>query len=142
MNCFAIAISLGLQHGVPLEKFVETFVFRKFEPMGAVTGNDRIKFASSIIDYIFRELAVSYLGRDDLAQVPPMALATDPAEESQDPQGAEDPLQLQLAEARHLPESDQKLYENDPCQECGQLMMVRSGTCLKCMNCGATWGCS
>ncbi|MDA0365293.1 MAG: vitamin B12-dependent ribonucleotide reductase [Chloroflexi bacterium] len=61
MNCFAIAISLGLQHGVPLEKFVETFVFRKFEPMGPVTGNERIKFSTSIIDYIFRELAVTYL---------------------------------------------------------------------------------
>ena len=80
MNCFAIAISLGLQHGVPLEKFVETFVFRKFEPMGTVTGNERIKFSSSIIDYIFRELAVTYLGRDELAQVPPVTLVTDMAE--------------------------------------------------------------
>ncbi|MCP4868487.1 MAG: vitamin B12-dependent ribonucleotide reductase [Proteobacteria bacterium] len=69
MNSFAIAVSVGLQHGVPLEKFVDLFVFSRFEPSGLVTGNDRIKMATSVIDYIFRELAVSYLGRDELAQV-------------------------------------------------------------------------
>jgi len=69
MNCFAIAISLGLQHGVPLEEFVEAFVFTRFEPNGPVKLNDRIKMSTSIIDYIFRELAVTYLDRYDLAQV-------------------------------------------------------------------------
>ena len=69
MNCFAIAVSMGLQYGVPLEKFVDTFVFTKFEPSGPVMNHDRIKFSSSIIDYIFRELAVTYLDRDDLAHV-------------------------------------------------------------------------
>jgi ribonucleoside-diphosphate reductase alpha chain len=69
MNCFAIAISLGLQHGVPLEEFVEAFVFTRFEPNGPVKLNDRIKMSTSIIDYIFRELAITYLGRTDLAQV-------------------------------------------------------------------------
>ncbi|MGQ9816064.1 MAG: TSCPD domain-containing protein, partial [Candidatus Roseilinea sp.] len=67
LNCFAIAISLGLQYGVPLEEFVDSFVFTKFEPSGPVTGNDHIRFASSVIDYIFRELAITYLGRTDLA---------------------------------------------------------------------------
>jgi ribonucleoside-diphosphate reductase alpha chain len=67
LNCFAIAISLGLQHGVPLEEFVDAFVFTRFEPSGLVTGNSKIKMSTSIIDYIFRELAVSYLGRNDLA---------------------------------------------------------------------------
>ena len=71
MNNFAIAISLGLQYGVPLEEFVEAFVFTKFEPAGLVLGNDSIKNATSVLDYIFRELAVSYLGRHDLAHVPP-----------------------------------------------------------------------
>ncbi|TLX16546.1 vitamin B12-dependent ribonucleotide reductase [Rhizobium sp. MHM7A] len=71
MNNFAMAISLGLQHGVPLEEFVEAFTFTKFEPGGLVIGNDVIKNATSIIDYIFRELAVSYLDRDDLAHVKP-----------------------------------------------------------------------
>jgi len=67
MNNFAIAISIGLQYGVPLEEFVEAFVFTRFEPSGPVTGNDSIKFANSILDYIFRELGISYLGWDDLA---------------------------------------------------------------------------
>jgi ribonucleoside-diphosphate reductase alpha chain len=71
MNNFAIAISLGLQHGVPLEEFVEAFTFTRFEPNGPVIGHDHIKMATSILDYIFRELAVSYLGRYDLAHVQP-----------------------------------------------------------------------
>ncbi|HPN06847.1 MAG TPA: TSCPD domain-containing protein [Hyphomonadaceae bacterium] len=69
MNNFAIAVSIGLQYGVPLEEFVDAFVFTRFEPAGEVTGNDSIRKATSILDYIFRELAVSYLGRDDLAEV-------------------------------------------------------------------------
>jgi hypothetical protein len=69
MNNFAIAISLGLQYGVPLEEYVEAFTFTRFEPAGIVQGNDAIKNATSILDYIFRELAVSYLGRHDLAHV-------------------------------------------------------------------------
>ncbi len=71
MNNFAIAISIGLQYGVPLEEFVDAYVFTRFDPAGPVTGNDRVKHATSILDYIFRELAVSYLGRDDLAHVDP-----------------------------------------------------------------------
>jgi ribonucleoside-diphosphate reductase alpha chain len=71
MNNFAIAISLGLQYGVPLEEYVEAFTFTRFEPAGMVLGNDRIKNATSILDYIFRELAVSYLDREDLAHVNP-----------------------------------------------------------------------
>jgi len=69
MNCFAIAVSLGLQYGVPLEEYVDAFVFTRFEPSGMVGGHDRIKMATSVIDYIFRELAITYLDRDDLAQV-------------------------------------------------------------------------
>jgi ribonucleoside-diphosphate reductase alpha chain len=69
MNNFAIAISIGLQYGVPLEEFVDAFVYTRFEPAGEVTGNDRITRATSILDYIFRELAVSYLGREDLAEL-------------------------------------------------------------------------
>ena len=68
-NCFAIAVSLGLQHGVPLEEFVDAFLFTRFEPNGIVQGNPHIKMTTSIIDYIFRELAITYLGRHDLAHV-------------------------------------------------------------------------
>ena len=70
MNNFAIAISLGLQYGVPLDEFVDAFIETKFEPSGEVIGNDRILNATSILDYIFRELAISYLGREDLAHTP------------------------------------------------------------------------
>ncbi len=77
MNNFAIAISLGLQYGVPLEEYVEAFTFTRFEPAGPVQGNDTIKQATSILDYIFRELAVSYLGRNDLAHVDPADIGFD-----------------------------------------------------------------
>lgn len=77
MNCFAIAVSLGLQYGVPLEEFVEAFVFTRFEPNGMVMGNPHIKMSTSIIDYIFRELAITYLGRYDLAQVEPEDIRPD-----------------------------------------------------------------
>jgi ribonucleoside-diphosphate reductase alpha chain len=77
MNNFAIAISIGLQYGVPLEEFVEAYVFTRFEPAGPVTGNDRVKSATSILDYVFRELAISYLDRDDLSNADPEALNAD-----------------------------------------------------------------
>ena len=70
MNNFAIAISLGLQYGVPLDEFVDAFIETKFEPSGEIKGNDRILNATAILDYIFRELAISYLGREDLAHTP------------------------------------------------------------------------
>ena len=75
-NCFAIAISLGLQHGVPLEEFVDAFTFTKFEPSGMVNGSPHVKMTTSVIDFIFRELAVTYLGRDDLAHVPAEEILT------------------------------------------------------------------
>ena len=77
MNNFAVAVSLGLQYGVPLEKFVDAFVFTRFEPAGEVEGNEAIRSATSILDYVFRELGVSYLGRDDLANVDPQGLNAD-----------------------------------------------------------------
>ena len=77
MNNFAIAVSLGLQYGVPLEEFVDAYVFTRFDPSGPVQGNDQIKNATSILDYIFRELAISYLGRADLAHVHPEESAVD-----------------------------------------------------------------
>jgi ribonucleoside-diphosphate reductase alpha chain len=76
-NCFAIAVSLGLQHGVPLEEYVDAFLFTRFEPNGVVQGNPYIKMSTSIIDYIFRELAITYLGRHDLAHVMPEDLRAD-----------------------------------------------------------------
>ncbi len=77
MNNFAIAISLGLQYGVPLEEYVDAFIDTKFEPSGNVLGNDRILSASSILDYVFRELAISYLGKEELAHTPSIASTAD-----------------------------------------------------------------
>jgi ribonucleoside-diphosphate reductase alpha chain len=72
LSCFAIAVSKGLQYGVPLEEFVDTFTFQTFEPRGMVEGHPNIKMANSIIDYVFRALGVEYLHQDELAQVPPI----------------------------------------------------------------------
>ncbi len=77
MNNFAIAISLGLQYGVPLDEYVDAFIDTKFEPSGNVNGNDRILSASSILDYVFRELAISYLGKEELAHTPSIASTKD-----------------------------------------------------------------
>ena len=77
MNNFAIAISLGLQYGVPLDEYVDAFIDTKFEPSGNVDGNDRILSATSILDYVFRELAISYLGREELAHTPSIASSAD-----------------------------------------------------------------
>jgi ribonucleoside-diphosphate reductase alpha chain len=193
-NCFAIAISLGLQHGVPLEEFVDAFVFTRFEPNGVVQGNPHIKMATSIIDYIFRELAISYLGRQDLAHVEAEDLRGDAMHredldpDDPPPEGEEvlerviEPLPKTPAfmtprtgHLHPLPENGHghgngngnghnkggaapvamaetthervrlarlKGYEGDPCTECGQLTLVRSGACCKCDTCGATSGCS
>ena len=84
MNNFAIAISLGLQYGVPLEEYVDAFIDTKFEPSGNVLGNDRILSASSILDYVFRELAISYLGKEELAHTPSIASSRNISEETTD----------------------------------------------------------
>ena len=84
MNNFAIAISLGLQYGVPLDEFINAYVNTKFEPSGTVTGNDRILSASSILDYIFRELAISYQNREDLAHTPSIGSSDKPANKDEE----------------------------------------------------------
>ena len=84
MNNFAIAISLGLQYGVPLEEYVDAFIDTKFEPSGNVIGNDRILSASSILDYVFRELAISYLGKEELAHTPSIASTKNLNSDSED----------------------------------------------------------
>ncbi|TBW32345.1 vitamin B12-dependent ribonucleotide reductase [Siculibacillus lacustris] len=108
MNNFAIAISLGLQYGVPLEEYVEAFTFTRFEPAGMVLGNEAIKNATSILDYVFRELAVSYLGRHDLAHVKPedighTAMGSGVDEGSKPPQGPEASVSRGLVRGK-LPE--------------------------------------
>ncbi len=171
MNCFAIAVSLGLQYGVPLEEYVDAFVFTRFEPSGMVGGHDRIKMATSVIDYVFRELAITYLDRDDLAQVSLEDLRHDavgtgseqhklPPDESDvaevhqiavgqtDSGSITDPPPIATGRASvskdHAAAQQARYmgYEGDPCPECGALTLVRNGTCLKCDSCGGTTGCS
>ena len=89
MNNFAIAISLGLQYGVPLEEYVSAYVETKFEPSGKVHGNDRILSATSILDYIFRELAISYLNREDLAHTPSIGSNVDKSKDTEIEEGDE-----------------------------------------------------
>ncbi len=175
-NCFAIAVSLGLQHGVPLDEFVDAFLFTRFEPNGPVTGNPHIKMTTSIIDYIFRELAITYLDRHDLAHVSPEDVRGDAMHKHDDDDepeyDGEEMVQERMIEPKPIPKafmtprSDHvkpqpengngrngvgteqvrlarlKGYEGDPCSECGQLTLVRSGACCKCDTCGATSGCS
>src|SRR6056297_2261491 len=100
MNNFAIAVSVGLQYGVPLEEFVDAFTFTKFEPAGMVQGNDSIKNATSVVDYVFRELAVSYLGRADLAHAEPEDLMPDSLGEGEEESALP-------AEWKHRREGDQ-----------------------------------
>jgi ribonucleoside-diphosphate reductase alpha chain len=148
MNNFAIAVSIGLQYGVPLEEFVDAFVFTRFEPAGEVEGNEAIRSATSILDYVFRELGVSYLGRDDLASVDPRALNADglgggKADEVE-PQAiarllskgfsrgaAPDNLVfLPISKAASPPRGA------DVCPACGDLSLVRKGQSLICQTCG------
>jgi ribonucleoside-diphosphate reductase alpha chain len=230
MNNFAIAISIGLQYGVPLEEFVDAFTFVRFEPSGMVEGNDAIKMSTSILDYVFRELAISYLGRTDLAHAEPEDLMPDSvgrgrADDSRNDRPAQPMREIGFEEIRRVAsagyvrnflvfqggangrggeastqaaatarvgaaetasagangssslsagltqvvnggdspqavvvaaavvaEVDHRLdqirearlkgYEGDACSECGNFTLVRNGTCLKCVTCGSTSGCS
>lgn len=128
-HCFAMAVSIGLQHGVPLETFVDLFTFTRFEPSGLVEGHDSLKMCTSLIDYIFRDLAIRYLGREDLAHIKSSKLApTDPEEAS--------------TESVSMPPASAELQsDSPPCPSCGN-MMTRSGTCYVCCTCGSTSGCS
>jgi ribonucleoside-diphosphate reductase alpha chain len=181
LNSFAIAVSLGLQYGVPLEEYVDAFVFTRFEPNGIVQGHDNIKITTSVLDFIFRDLALAYLKRTDLVQVKPddlIATTTNGTRqleeaggngtgepEGQAPEqaaggnggsGESEPQPVpvgavsnEAADATVLDSAAEALdmarmqgYEGDPCPVCGHFTMVRNGTCLKCLTCGSTTGCS
>jgi len=151
MNNFAIAISIGLQYGVPLEQFVDAFVFTRFEPAGEVDGNEAIRSATSILDYVFRELGVSYLGRDDLANVDPQALNADGLgqgiADGADPQAAARLISKGFSRGAapdnlvFLPVTSKAgggpLGRGaDVCPACGDLALVRKGQSLICQTCG------
>jgi ribonucleoside-diphosphate reductase alpha chain len=135
LNCFAISISLGLQYGVPLEQFVEKFVYTRFEPAGFV-DHPHLKQATSILDYIFRLLAFEYLGKTDLVHVKPeqLNLPITPSAVSSSAATAlkADALDAQLSAVT----SDSPL-----CSDCGHVT-IRNGSCYRCLNCGSSMGCS
>ena len=149
MNNFAISVSIGLQYGVPLEEFVDAFVFTRFEPAGEVEGNEAIRSATSILDYVFRELGVSYLGRDDLASVDPQALNADglgggKADEL-DPQAVARFISKGFSRGAtpdnlvFLPlagKTASAARSADVCPACGDLALVRKGQSLICQTCG------
>ncbi len=164
MNCFAMAVSVGLQYGVPLETYVDQFTFTRFEPHGPVQGHPNIKFATSIVDYLFRVLGVEYLKRYDFAQVQP---------EPEESPAIDDPTSNRLAEkvqtvpppppvpgelaalpAASAKESrpslehgalgaqlEEMMGDAPVCDGCGHIT-VRNGACYKCLNCGNSMGCS
>lgn len=168
MNCFSIAISLGLQYGVPLEEFVDAFTFTRFEPNGVVIGHDNLKMSTSVIDYVFRDLAMNYLDRYDLVHVTPQDL--NPGSVESETREEEDEIAMSIqkdvmhadgnvstvkeqvyskstnanmqSQQLKLQEARFKGYEGETCMSCGSLTLVRNGSCLKCDTCGETTGCS
>jgi ribonucleoside-diphosphate reductase alpha chain len=169
MNCFAMSVSIGLQYGVPLETFVEQFTFTRFEPQGLVEGHPNIKFATSIVDYLFRVLGVEYLHRYDFAQVPPtiaeepgshvgslteghdqvVSDATFPAQgRSLPPYEADEPHDTLRPGPSHegmtssLDAQLEEMMGDAPVCDCCGHITVRNGACYKCLNCGNSMGCS
>ena len=162
VNMFAIAVSKGLQYGVPLDEFVDTFTFTRFEPQGIVEGHPNIKLATSVIDFVFRVLGMEYLGRTDFVQIKPI---DDGNEHEQAPQHSEAGVHLAAArptepssvadkppvvpqpalEIRPRDAMDEQLSQlmgDAPiCDQCGHIT-VRNGSCYKCLNCGNSIGCS
>jgi ribonucleoside-diphosphate reductase alpha chain len=165
LNMFAISVSMGLQYGVPLEKYVENFTFTRFEPAG-MTDHPNVKICTSIIDFVFRVLGMEYLGRTDFVQVPPQGiqknrfenmarLAESSAQEAMDLSVSTSPaytetdvdLQATLPILANEPTDamDAALHTMDgdapACPTCGHIT-VRNGACYKCLNCGDSLGCS
>ena len=160
MNNFAIAVSIGLQYGVPLEEFVEAFTFTKFEPSGEVKGNAEIKFSTSILDYIFKELAISYLGRDDFSNQEKNQ-TTELLPHSKDSKDQNKEAEIVLKKFTSKGYIRKKIYdsnltlitnetnskrelqnfkdtynfEGDPCLKCGNFTMYKKDTQFMCLTC-------
>ncbi len=154
MNSFAIAVSMGLQHGVSLAEYVDQFTFTRFEPQGSVVGHANVKFATSIIDYVFRVLGVEYLKRYDLAHVPPTDEEQAEGEHAQVqptpaalPGSAYNPTLTEYesnggSNGNALDKQLSKMMGDAPmCSVCGHIT-VRNGACYRCLNCGNSMGCS
>src|SRR5690606_124118 len=152
MNCFAIAVSIGLQYGVPLEEYYDKFTFSRFEPSGMVEGHDNIKSSTSVVDYIFRLLGFEYLNRHEQLHIKPK-LNDEMSTVESSVNLAQNEIQPSLvseekktstgsvtsvSKAKNLPPS---MGDAPACKSCGNIT-VRSGTCYTCLTCGTTSGCS
>jgi ribonucleoside-diphosphate reductase alpha chain len=149
MNNFAIAVSIGLQYGVPLDEFVDAFVFTRFEPSGAVTGNDQVRSATSVLDYVFRELGISYLDRGDLATIDPGEMDRDGLASPPEPQpvaryiskgfsrGAAPDNLVFLPPARAPARPAPGAAIADVCPDCGDLALSGEGRERACSSCGS-----
>ncbi len=141
LNCFAVAVSLGLQYGVPLEKFVDKFIFTRFEPSG-FTDHPNVRNATSVLDFIFRILAMDYLGRTDIIQVP-----TEKTDDTSYNVAKEVEESVKINREHHQSSTgiDDYLTKIDsdapPCDKCGHIT-IRNGACYRCLNCGNSMGCS
>lgn len=159
MNCFSIAVSIGLQYGVPLDEYVSKFTFARFEPSGMVEGHPNIKNSTSIIDYIFRLLGFEYLDRTDLVHIKPTKEEAQAKVEAKQNKMSDTPKPTvsvtsaptvkpvsaaQPATAASFSAQQPKATSGDalPCTNCGSLALIRNGTCHLCTNCGTTTGCS
>lgn len=172
LNCFAIAVSIGLQYGVPVEEYVEKFTFTRFEPSGMVEGHDNIKSSTSIVDYIFRLVGFEYLGRTDLVQVaskngeeakdaPNANIGGQISEKPQNSEAAstenpkqESPSYQAQTQNSEGPANEEGVSISQSNQQLSNMMgdappcdvcghvTIRSGTCYKCLNCGNSMGCS
>jgi ribonucleoside-diphosphate reductase alpha chain len=156
LGCFAIAVSKGLQYGVPLEEFVDTFTFQTFEPRGMVEGHENIKMSNSIIDYVFRALGLEYLDRTDIVQVPPkekVVQETAPVAKTETaPVAKTETAPVAKTETAPLEQAENSVAtvqevlgdmmgDAPACNECGHIT-IRNGSCYKCLNCGNSLGCS
>jgi ribonucleoside-diphosphate reductase alpha chain len=146
INCFAIAVSKGLQYGVPLEEFVDTFTYTRFEPAGVVEGHPNIKMATSLLDYIFRVLGYEYLGRDDLVQIKDEKAkiekpVTIDSGQATLPISATKTSAVQEAISKRK-DAIKQGFTGDQCPGCGSIKMKRNGNCMLCLDCGETTGCS
>lgn len=154
LNNFAIAVSIGLQYGVPLSEFIEAFVHTKFEPAGLVRSHDHIKTTESLLDFVFRHLAIEYANRDDLANIPPVREEPEVEVFEQGPytavrvNGPDGPnVAVVATKGYHTTPVDDATkavsegYTGNQCSSCGSFRMKRTGVCNTCEQCGTTTGC-
>jgi len=142
LNCFAVAVSLGLQYGVPLDRYVEKFIFTRFEPSG-FTDHPNVRNATSVLDFIFRILGMDYLNRTDIVQVPKEPVSDDTSHNVA--KEFEETVVMNLLQNQTSTGMNDQLTKMDsdapPCDKCGHIT-VRNGACYRCLNCGNSMGCS